>query len=193
MARRKSIEFALSGDACVLWALMLLILPLRWILCAIIAAAFHECCHYLALRLCGVSVHGLWVGTGGASMETEPMGKAQELVCALAGPAGSLMLVFLIRWMPELAVCAGVQGLYNLLPIFPLDGGRAVRSFLGIFGYERVADGIQRIAIWFILILGFAACFCLHLGCGVLIVTFLLVRRGLSRKIPCKDGRKRVQ
>lgn len=193
MAYRKAIDVTLTADACIFWALALLVLPLKWIIGTLLAAAFHECCHYLALRLCRVRVYGLRIGSAGALMETEAMGQAQELFCALAGPAGSFLLVVMLRWFPELAVCAGIQGLYNLLPIFPLDGGRAVRSILGMLGLDKLAEYIQWATIAAAVIMGAAAYIRLHLGFGVLVVTFLLVHRALPRNIPCKAGRKRVQ
>ena len=91
------------------------------------AAAFHELCHILAIRLCGGHVISLTVGAGGMVMETEPMTPGREILCALAGPAGSLLLVLLYSIFPLLAFCGLIQGCFNLLPLYPLDGGRALR------------------------------------------------------------------
>ena len=112
-------------SACLMGAFLLLTLPLNWLLSALAAAAFHELCHGAAILLLGGRIWGVRIGSGGAVMETEPLSSGKELVCALAGPAGSLLLVLTFRIFPRVAVCALVQGAFNLLPVFPLDGGRA--------------------------------------------------------------------
>ena len=48
------------------------------------------------------------IGSFGIHMTVRPMHPAQELLCAAAGPAGSLALIFLSSWFPELARCAAV-------------------------------------------------------------------------------------
>ena len=111
-------------------AWLLLILPLPWLGACVTAAAFHELCHLLAAKMVGGQVSGLTIGLSGAKIfACFPNGRG-ELLTALAGPAGSLLLVFFLPYLPRVALCAGVQGLYNLLPLYPLDGGRALRCLL---------------------------------------------------------------
>lgn len=196
MASRKHIEFSPGADFCIFAALALLILPLRWLYAAAVAAVFHECCHYLALGLCGVRVFGITIGSGGVVMETEPMTDAQELFCALAGPCGSFLLLLFIRVFPELGICAGIQGLYNLLPLFPLDGGRALRSLLGLIcpgRRDQLSDWIRKGMLLCILIAALTAVFHFRLGFGVLPAACFLLRKAAVRKIPCKAGPEGVQ
>ncbi len=117
-------------SACLMGAFLLLTLPLNWLLSALAAAAFHELCHGAAILLLGGRIWGVRIGAGGAVMETEPLSSGKELVCALAGPAGSLLLVLMFRVFPRVAVCALVQGAFNLLPVFPTGrrAGAALRS-----------------------------------------------------------------
>ena len=183
-------------SACLMGAFLLLTLPLNWLLSALAAAAFHELCHGAAILLLGGRVWGVRIGAGGAVMETEPLSSGKELVCALAGPAGSLLLVLMFRVFPRVAVCALVQGAFNLLPVFPLDGGRALRCAL-----TRICPKwANLIAIWAewgtIGILGaLALTFTFYWKLGMLPLTAvtLLAIKAFLRKRPCKLTRFGVQ
>lgn len=118
----------LDGGFCLLLALMLLVLPLPWVLAVVLAAFAHESFHYAAITLLGGQVYCLRLGLRGAQMEMEPMKAWRELVAAAAGPVGSGLMILLARWLPRTAVCSLVHCLFNLIPLFPLDGGRMVRS-----------------------------------------------------------------
>ena len=126
-----------SGWGCVALALTLLVLPLPWVAAAVLAAAVHELCHYLAIAALGGQVGRIAVGSGGAAMELGCLSPVRELLAAAAGPVGSLSLMLMGRFFPRLALCGLVQGLFNLLPIYPLDGGRILRS-----SGEYLLDGL---------------------------------------------------
>lgn len=190
-------KLRISGWAFVWLALLLLVLPLRWIVSAICAAAVHECCHILAIRLCGGRINGFRVGQSGAVLDTAMLTRHQELLCALAGPAGSALLVLTANRFPRLAVCALFHGIYNLLPLYPLDGGRAIRCAAALFLGEEKAESF---CLWA------TRCFCIALFASAIYVSFayrmgtlpilltgmLLVRTNF-RKYPCKERLWRVQ
>lgn len=119
-----------------LLALLVMLLPLPWLLAVCISSIFHELCHLAAVKLTGGSVTGLFFRADGAHLETLPMPPLKSAVCSLAGPMGSLLLLFSARWMPRTALCAAVQSAYHLLPLYPLDGGRALRSLGEFFGWN---------------------------------------------------------
>lgn len=137
-------EFRIETSACLLWAFMVLVLPLRWLFSAAMAVLVHELCHWLALKALRVEILGVVVRGGGIQMETEPMTSGKELICALAGPAGGLVLLLFIRWIPRIAVIALVQSAFNLLPMYPLDGGRALRCISQMLFRQKTADRICR-------------------------------------------------
>lgn len=179
-----------SGTALLCAAAMLLILPLKWVAAIICAAGFHEFCHYLAIRLCGGTVYRLNITHHGAVMETGALSEHQELFCALAGPAGSFLLFFCYPWIPRISLCALIQGVFNLLPVYPLDGGRAVRSLLHIFFLGQVGDKLCRIMEILLGVLIFACgCYCslwLNMGIPPLVISLLLLFRVLSEKFLAK-------
>lgn len=132
----------LNGGAYIRLVILLLILPINWVIAAIAAALFHELSHYTALRVLNIPVHRLEILGFGARMETGEMSEKEELLCALAGPAGSFLLLTFARWIPRIALCALIQGIFNLLPVKNLDGGRALRcAWALVFGKKPCKQG----------------------------------------------------
>lgn len=127
-----------------LGGLLLLVVPLPWLAAWAAAAGVHELGHLAAIALCGGKLQGFRMGLGGAELEISGLTHNRELICSLAGPALGLLLLFLCRTSPRLALCALVQSAYNLLPVFPLDGGRALRSLLSGFCSERTVMAASR-------------------------------------------------
>jgi len=165
---RKKIRLEATGGAAIFLSLMLLLLPLQWIAAAMAAAAFHEFCHWLAVRLCGGDVSTIRLDVFGARMDILPMSPGRELFCALAGPVGALLLLPLGRWFPRTVVCAVFHSLYNLLPVYPLDGGRALRcGALLLFSPPRAAmlcRSVQGVFSVAVLLLTVYAVFVVGLG-----------------------------
>lgn len=149
-------------------ALMLLVLPIQWVVSALVAAAFHEFCHYSAVRLCAGRIYSIRAATSGARMYTGELSTLQSIFCLIAGPAGSMSLLFLSRWFPRVAICGVCQGLYNLLPVFPLDGGRAVRCALeGVMSVstaDRIASVMEYLCLAAVFLLGLYGSCVLRLG-----------------------------
>ncbi len=186
-----------APSACVLAAFLLLTLPLRWLLAAVFAAGVHEMCHVLAVRLCGGRIFRIQIGPAGAALETDSLSFPREMLCALAGPAGSLLLLSLGKWFPEAAICGAVQGIYNLLPVYPLDGGRALRCFLGMVmpgeAGERAAVLTGRVVSS--VLLGIFAYLLIRLHAWFLTAFLLVVLLAgfVLRKRACKPAHLAVQ
>ncbi|MBB4285692.1 site-2 protease family protein [Roseospira goensis] len=109
----------------------------------------HELSHSLAARAMGMEMKGitLFLFGGMAEMDQEPASAKGELVMALAGPAISLVLAALLLGLaalgrgpegagPAVAVIDYlgwlnlILAVFNLIPAFPMDGGRALRATL---------------------------------------------------------------
>jgi Zn-dependent protease len=110
---------------------------------------FHEFCHSLVARRFGLPMRGitLFIFGGVAEMGDEPPSPKAEFLMAIAGPLSSIVLgtVFYgAAWlMAESEATIAVEGVltylaainwilavFNLLPAFPLDGGRVLRAAL---------------------------------------------------------------
>lgn len=114
-----------------------------------VSIVFHEFCHSIVARYYGLQMKGitLFVFGGVAEMESEPQSPKVEFLMALAGPLSSVLLsgIFYLLGMAgkNAGLPASVNGVlvylswinlilagFNLVPAFPLDGGRILRSIL---------------------------------------------------------------
>src|SRR5262249_38130187 len=121
----------------------------------------HEFGHIVAARRYGIrtpDVTLLPIG-GVASLERMPEKPSQEIVVALAGPAVNLVIALVLMFvlgaqfdlsqmaqleqaqtslLGRIAAANVVLFVFNLIPAFPMDGGRVLRALLAIaMGYTR--------------------------------------------------------
>jgi len=151
--------------------------------CLFLCVLLHEFGHALAARQYGIATRDITLlPIGGvARLERMPDKPAQELVVALAGPlvnvviaAGLVVgLVLSGKWQPLLEV-SSLQGgfaqrlmlvnlflvLFNLLPAFPMDGGRVLRSLLAMrLPYARATNIAAAIGKGMAIVFGFVGLF----------------------------------
>lgn len=139
----------------------------------------HELSHSLMARRFGVKISGitLFIFGGVAELEQEPTSAKSEFWIAIAGPVMSLLLggvalvisaAFQLSGLSQAGVALFsylglinlVLAIFNLVPAFPLDGGRILRAALwayrgdlmwatriaskagSVFGYALVLSGL---------------------------------------------------
>ena len=159
--RLNSVHIQIDASMLICMALLLLVLPLQWLVAAVIAAIWHEFCHYISVRLCGGSVTSLTVTGSGIRMDTDSLPPVRALICSFAGPAGGFALLLVAKWMPRTAICGVIHSLYNLMPVYPLDGGRSLQILLLLLLPTQTAMRCWQ--IWervSKLLVTAAACFC---------------------------------
>lgn len=137
-----------------------------------LSVAFHEISHSLVAKSYRITIQSitLFIFGGVASMKGEPPNPKAEFRIAMAGPLSSFVLavvfyiLYLLSFGPIMSAIFVylfrlnlVLGIFNLIPGFPMDGGRVVRAFLwqrskDFFNATRRASILgQRIAIFFII------------------------------------------
>lgn len=176
--------FIVSPGFCVCIALSLLVLPFSWVFAWLSASIIHEICHYFALRLTDSDVCSISIGTLGARIEADIPSYGREVLCATAGPLGSLSLILLAKWCPKVAICGLVQAVYNLLPVFPLDGGRAVLCLVKRYIPNRlwVYTLLEKAALLMLGVLGIYCAVRLSMGIWPLIIPIILALKSYRIK-----------
>lgn len=169
----------------ILFAIFLLLLPLKLVFSWSIAVAVHEAGHYIALRFFNIDVTHISLGAGGVSMQIGEITTKQEFVCALAGPMGSLSLLLLSRCWPCTAICGFVHCLFNLLPIYPLDGGRALRCLLiKLFGCDigiTISKWLGVLLCSLAVVILFVLAYKVYLGAAaVIVIGYILIKFKLA-------------
>jgi Zn-dependent protease len=157
---------------------------LGFILLLFVCVLLHEFGHALTARRFGIKTHSIvLLPIGGvASLEKMPDNPKEELLVALAGPAVNIVIASLLfpfqdytLLMPEnpedfqffkaewpfvisyLFVVNITLVIFNLIPAFPMDGGRIFRAILSFFmpahKATQIAAGLgQILAVGFILL-----------------------------------------
>jgi len=143
----------------------------------------HEFGHVLAAKRYGVNTPDitLWPFGGIANLERIPEKPSEELVVAIAGPLvnvaiAALLLLFLGTTIdpaalmkiedPKIDLVAKLAGaniflvLFNMIPAFPMDGGRVLRALLAIkLGFARATELAASVGQTLAIVLGLIGIF----------------------------------
>ena len=115
----------------------------------ILSALCHELGHLTALRLVGAKVEQIRLTAFGAEIraDTRYLSYGREIFCTLAGPAVNLILAVVLARAAGDYLLAGANlflGVFNLLPLPSLDGGRALYLAVSWFTDPLLADRVSR-------------------------------------------------
>lgn len=140
-----------------------------------VSVLLHELAHSLVARSRGLPVKSitLFIFGGVSNIEREPQSPGTEFWMAIVGPITSIVIgiIAFLLYLPVgltrspvaailnyLAIANILLGVFNLIPGFPLDGGRVLRSIVwkitgNLRRATRIAAGVgQFVAFLFILV-----------------------------------------
>lgn len=135
---------------------------LGFVACLLLSVLLHELGHALTARYYGIGVKGITLDLlgGYTEFDHDSPRPGVELATALAGPGVSALLgvgsVVATLLLPDgtiadqlafqLALCNIIVAVYNVLPGWPLDGGRALRAV--VWGIKGDKDAGLLVAGW---------------------------------------------
>ncbi len=146
------------------------------------SVVFHELLHSIVARHYGLPIEAinLWIFGGVSELAEEPRTPAIEFWMSIAGPLSSFFLAGIFALATYLGALARAQpvvgvafylafinaflGVFNLLPGFPLDGGRVLRSAIWYYTGDyrratRIATTGGRVVAYSMILIGFLAVF----------------------------------
>ncbi len=154
-----------------------------FILLLFLCVLLHEFGHVFAARRYGIRTPDITLlPIGGlASLERMPEKPSQEVVVALAGPAVNVVIAFVLivllgarldptdlnllaepgtNMLARVAVANVALVVFNMIPAFPMDGGRVLRALLAMrMGFVRATRVAAVVGQSFAIFLGFVGLF----------------------------------
>lgn len=128
----------------------------RKLLIGFFIVIIHELIHLMVARMLGYSGFSIDVLPIGASLKLKDLDEAtprDDIIISMSGPIGNffiaalcylLNLYFRSEGLGEFANYNIVIGIFNLMPAFPLDGGRILRDLLN---YKFIYKKANKIAL----------------------------------------------
>ncbi len=166
-------------------------------------AILHELGHLLAGLLLGMKPEKMEIMPYGVSISFKVMPKdynqkikcgnqleLKKILVALAGPITNLIII-LVVWQMKINIFGAFMILYanlllllfNLLPIYPLDGGRMIKGILHIlFGKMKAEKYTNRISFITLMIVTFIASIVIYQVENIAIFLIVLVLWGIFIK-----------
>lgn len=150
---------------------------LEFALALIGVLVFHEYGHLRAMKKSGLPTKGMYLipFVGGLAVGDMPKTRWQDVYISMMGPVYGLIMtvafyiVYLItesHFAGLVASTSALLNLFNLIPVYPLDGGRVVKSL--------VFSGRNYLALVALLVIS-ALCFVGAWKLGLYFITFFIV------------------
>lgn len=153
------------------------------LICLALSVLCHEAGHFFALGLFHVRVESLSVSATGlsANFARAELSYWAEALCVLAGPVFGTILAFAAA-SAGIYLLAGISlllTLFNLIPAYPLDGGRLAELILSyIFGADagdRAARYVGAVTSFLVFAAGIYMCYFMRAGLTLVFIGAWLI------------------
>lgn len=126
----------------IVWLFFILLDKSTYVLYVFLSAVAHETAHISMYFICGADIDKIEIlpfGIGVNLKNSISISCLNEIICALSGPAANIIFALLLFFIPASLHIKGIAFLIscnltiaaiNLVPIMPLDGGRALYFLL---------------------------------------------------------------
>ena len=174
MKSAKVVKVVLAGTALAAWSMLF---SWQFALVLLGVVVFHEYGHVYAMQKCGIKTKGFYLipFVGGVAVGEKAETHWHEVYISMMGPVFGLLMtvVFYVVYLVTgnhfaglVASVSALVNLFNLLPVYPLDGGHVVKSL--------VLSGQRFWGFTFLIVLS-AVCFALALAYGLSFLSFFIV------------------
>ncbi len=189
---RLSNRLEISPAIFILFLIFTFIDGVIYILIIYLCAALHEVAHIFAAKLCGCEIEKLRILAIGADIQLKNINTIsykKEFFIAISGPIINLILVVIAiciqiifgisSFFQLFALCNAILFFINILPIMPLDGGRALYSLLllkvNIVKATYISDFVSLITVIPILALGLYILYITGYNFSLLLISIYLL------------------
>lgn len=119
---------------------------IAWVIAALVSILIHELGHAFLQRRYGGRAQIMLVALGGLAIADRSFPRQQQIMISLAGPVVQIVVGLLAKQLLNISsgdsdivvsflhafyVVSVFWGIFNLLPIYPMDGGKVLLNFLG--------------------------------------------------------------
>lgn len=174
-----ALKVGLAGTAFAGWSVLF-----SWQLALLVIAVivFHEYGHLRAMKRCGLETKGIYLipFVGGVAVGSRPDSYWHEVYISMMGPVYGLWMslaftaAYMITGVPMFGLVASFSALinlFNLLPVYPLDGGHVLKAVT-----RSLSERHSWAALLAVSALGFAA----SAAAGLYLLSFFCVLGALD-------------